>query len=96
MPGWIWQKQIDGLSKKYRVIAVDPRSQGESDKPTYGHLPETRARDYKQVVDPSGMSLAEPVTVASGSINLACLLAGGCPQVTAQLIIHLTAAAHRP
>jgi non-heme chloroperoxidase len=51
MPGWIWQKQIDGLSVKYRVIAVDPRSQGESDKPTYGHLPETRARDYKQLVD---------------------------------------------
>ena len=43
MPAWIWQAQIDGLSKKYRVIAVDPRSQGESDKPTSGHLPETRA-----------------------------------------------------
>ena len=28
---WIWQKQIDELSKKYWVIAVDPRSQGESD-----------------------------------------------------------------
>ena len=39
MPAWIWQKQIDGLSNKYRVIAVDPRSQGESDKPNYGHLP---------------------------------------------------------
>jgi non-heme chloroperoxidase len=51
MPAWIWQKQIDELSKKYRVIAVDPRSQGESDKPTYGHLPETRARDYKELVD---------------------------------------------
>jgi non-heme chloroperoxidase len=55
MPGWIWQKQIDGLSNKYRVIAVDPRSQGESDKPTYGHLPETRARDYKQLVDQLGL-----------------------------------------
>jgi len=55
MPGWIWQKQIDELSKKYRVIAVDPRSQGESDKPTYGHLPETRARDYKELVDQLGL-----------------------------------------
>ncbi|MGC1476594.1 MAG: alpha/beta hydrolase, partial [Terriglobales bacterium] len=34
MPAWIWQKQIDEFSKKYHVIAVDPRSQGESDKPT--------------------------------------------------------------
>jgi non-heme chloroperoxidase len=61
MPGWIWQKQIDGLSRQYRVIAVDPRSQGESDKPTYGHLPETRARDYKQVVDQLG--LKQPVLI---------------------------------
>ena len=61
MPAWIWQKQIDGLSNKYRVIAVDPRSQGESDKPNYGHLPETRARDYKQVVDQLG--LKQPVLI---------------------------------
>jgi non-heme chloroperoxidase len=61
MPAWIWQKQIDEFSKKYHVIAVDPRSQGESDKPTYGHLPETRARDYKELVDHLG--LKQPVLV---------------------------------
>lgn len=61
MPAWIWQNQIDGLSNKYRVIAVDPRSQGESDKPNYGHLPETRARDYKQLVDQLG--LKQPVLI---------------------------------
>src|SRR5258708_903844 len=61
MPAWIWQKQIDEFSKKYRVIAVDPRSQGESDQPTAGHLPETRARDYKELVDHLG--LKQPVLV---------------------------------
>ncbi len=61
MPAWIWQKQIDEFSKHYRVIAVDPRSQGESDKPTYGHLPETRARDYKELIDQLG--LKHPVLV---------------------------------
>jgi non-heme chloroperoxidase len=55
MPAWIWQKQIDGLSGKYHVIAVDPRSQGESDKPPYGHLPENRAHDYKELVDHLGL-----------------------------------------
>jgi microsomal epoxide hydrolase len=55
MPAWIWQKQIDALSGKYHVIAVDPRSQGESDKPPYGHLPENRARDYKELVDHLGL-----------------------------------------
>ncbi len=62
MPAWIWQPQIDELSKHYRVIAVDPRSQGESDKPTFGHLPETRARDYKELVD--HLQLKRPVLVA--------------------------------
>ena len=61
MPAWIWQKQIDEFSKKYHVIAVDPRSQGESDKPSSGHLPETRARDYKELVDQLG--LKHPVLV---------------------------------
>jgi non-heme chloroperoxidase len=61
MPAWIWQKQIDEFSKKYRVIAVDPRSQGESDSPAYGHTPETRSRDYKELVDHLG--LKQPVLV---------------------------------
>src|SRR5205807_2487111 len=61
MPAWIWQKQIDDFSKKYHVIAVDPRSQGESDKPPYGHMPETRARDYKELVDQ--LALKQPVFV---------------------------------
>jgi microsomal epoxide hydrolase len=61
MPAWIWEKQIEEFSKNYRVIAVDPRSQGESDKPPYGHLPETRARDYKELVDYLGLKL--PVLV---------------------------------
>jgi microsomal epoxide hydrolase len=61
MPAWIWQKQTDQFSKKYHVVAVDPRSQGESDKPPYGYLPETRARDYKELVDQLGLKL--PVLV---------------------------------
>jgi non-heme chloroperoxidase len=61
MPAWIWQKQIDEFSKKYHVIAVDPRSQGESDKPASGHLLETRARDYKEMID--NLGLKRPVLV---------------------------------
>src|SRR5882724_1958475 len=38
VPGWtmpaeIWQPQIEHFSKSYYVVAVDPRSQGASDKP---------------------------------------------------------------
>jgi len=68
MPYWIWQKQIDEFSKRYQVVAVDPRSQGESDKPPYGHLPETRARDYKELVD--HLHLKQPVLVGW---SMACI-----------------------
>ena len=61
MPAWIWEKQIAEFSKKYHVVAVDPRSQGESDKPNRGHIPETRARDYKELVD--HLALKQPVLV---------------------------------
>jgi len=61
MPAWIWQAQFNTFSKKYHVIAVDPRSQGESGKATYGLLPETRARDYKELIDQLG--LKQPVLV---------------------------------
>lgn len=51
MPAWIWQKQIDYFSKNYRVVAMDPRSQGESTVTSEGLYPAARARDIKAVVD---------------------------------------------
>lgn len=66
IPGWtmaadIWQPQIDFFPDKYHVIAVDPRSQGESDKPADGNYAERRARDYKELVD--HLKLEKPVLV---------------------------------
>ena len=65
-PGWtmtadIFQPQIDALSAKYRVIAVDPRSQGDSDKPAEGNYPGRRARDLKELID--SLKLEKPVLV---------------------------------
>lgn len=51
MPAWIWQKQIDHFSPKYRVVAMDPRCQGESAQTSDGHYPAQMARDIKAVVD---------------------------------------------
>lgn len=51
MPAWIWQKQIDYFSKDYRVVAMDPRSQGESTMTSEGLYPAACARDIKAVVD---------------------------------------------
>jgi non-heme chloroperoxidase len=51
MPATIWHAQISHFMQHYHVIAVDPRSQGESEKTAEGNYPERRARDYKELVD---------------------------------------------
>jgi len=91
VPGWtmpadIWQPQIDALSVNYRVVALDPRSQGDSDKPAEGHYAARRARDVKELVDYLklqkpvivGWSLAVPETISYadqfGTDNVAAIV----------------------
>ena len=55
IPGWrftadIWAEQITAFSDRYRVIAIDPRSQGDSTKTLDGNTPETRAEDMHAVL----------------------------------------------
>src|SRR5258708_7860949 len=51
MPADIYEFQLRHFAKRRRVIAIDPRSQGDSAKVSYGHYPARRARDIKAVVD---------------------------------------------
>jgi non-heme chloroperoxidase len=51
MPAWIWQQQIDHFAANYRVVAIDPRCQGESSQTAEGLYPAQMARDIKAVVD---------------------------------------------
>jgi pimeloyl-ACP methyl ester carboxylesterase len=55
IPGWgadasVWRAQIGHFSAQRRVLALDPRSQGESQKTADGNTPEQRARDYERVL----------------------------------------------
>jgi microsomal epoxide hydrolase len=72
MPGWIWQKQIDYFSRDYRVVAMDPRSQGESTQTSDGLYPAVRARDIKAVVDQLHLA---PVLIVSWSMAVVETLA---------------------
>jgi non-heme chloroperoxidase len=51
MPGEIWAPQINHFSSGFRVVAMDPRCQGESSQTSAGLDPASRARDIKAVVD---------------------------------------------
>ena len=62
-PAWIWEHQVAHFARDYHVVAMDPRSQGDSSKPADGHHPAVRARDIKALVD--RLKLAPVVLVAS-------------------------------
>jgi microsomal epoxide hydrolase len=66
IPGWstgadIWRKQIDIFANTHRVIAFDPRSEGESTKTTSGNTPETRAQDLHALLE--RLSVQRPVLI---------------------------------
>jgi non-heme chloroperoxidase len=55
IPGWsftsqIWQTQLEHFAKNRRVIAIDPRSQGDSTKTDGDNTPEARARDLREII----------------------------------------------
>jgi microsomal epoxide hydrolase len=51
MPAEIWKPQISGLSDQYHVIALDPRSQGDSEKTPEGNFSERRATDIQELIE---------------------------------------------
>ena len=67
IPGWstdaaIWKHQIDTFAKTHRIIAFDPRSQGESTKTSSGNTPEIRAQDLHALLERLGVR--RPVLIA--------------------------------
>ena len=55
IPGWsmpasIWRGQLDALGAHYRVAALDPRGQGESEIPPAGYTIARRAADIREFV----------------------------------------------
>ena len=53
IPGWSqtaaqFKHQIEGLSDRYRVIAIDMRGHGESDKPTHGYRIHRLSKDVHE------------------------------------------------
>lgn len=55
LPGWtlpafLWTDQMKRFSSDRLVIAIDPRSQGDSTKTEAGNTPEQRARDLREIL----------------------------------------------
>jgi non-heme chloroperoxidase len=60
VPGWtftteVFRHQLDDLSNIYRVVVIDPRSQGRSTVSTMGNDYATHADDLAKVIDALGL-----------------------------------------
>lgn len=68
MPGWIWEKQIAYFSREYHVVAIDPRSQGESTQTNSGLFPAQMASDIAAVIEQRHLA---PVVLVGWSMAVA-------------------------
>lgn len=61
VPGWsasaaTFERQLEGLSDRFRVIALDMRGHGRSDKPDYGYRVSRFAADLRDGLEALGLS----------------------------------------
>lgn len=61
LPAYMWSEQLKTFAPLARVIAIDPRSQGDSTKTTEGNSPEGRARDLHEVL--AKLHVTQPILV---------------------------------
>ncbi len=54
MPSWIFEPQIAALSRRWRVVSLDPRGQGESEVPRSGYDPTRRGQDIRDLLQHLG------------------------------------------
>ena len=67
MPAWIFEQQIRAFSVYYRVVAFDPRSQGDSDVAATGHDPWRRGQDIAELLARLG---PDPVLLIGWSLGV--------------------------
>ena len=77
VPGWSqtarqFAAQIEGLADRYRVIAVDMRGHGQSEKPAHGYRIPRLAKDLKDVLDALDLEDAAVAGHSMGSSVLWC------------------------
>lgn len=79
IPGWtlpasLWKEQLQKFSANRLVIALDPRSQGDSSKTELGNTPEQRARDIREILSMLHISDAVLVGWSQGSQDVAAYI----------------------
>lgn len=88
MPAWIWEPQLKHFRTTHRVVALDPRGQGSSDKPAKGYHAARRGRDICELLDHLG---GKPAVVVGWSLGvqevLVCAHEVGTKRIRAVVLV---------
>ena len=79
LPGWtgaaeFWAPQMRLFSSRFRVVSLDPRSQGDSDKVEEGNYTERRAQDVHDVIEKLGLAPVLLVAWSRGVVESLSLI----------------------
>lgn len=72
MPAWIWDAQIADFARHFRVIAFDPRAQGDSEAAPSGYDAPRRGQDIAELIRELG---PDPVLLVGWSLGVLDVLA---------------------
>ena len=67
MPAWIFDQQIRAFSRNWRVVAFDPRAQGDCEVAPGGYDHQRRGQDIAELIDRLG---PEPVLLIGWSLGV--------------------------
>jgi microsomal epoxide hydrolase len=99
VPGWmmpaaIWKHQLAGLGRNYHVIAVDPRSQGDSTGAADGNYPARRAQDLREVILKRDLRNVVLIAATGSVVDAAAYVqAFGTDRLAAVVFVHGVAGA---
>ena len=83
---WAWHKLMPRLAKNHRVVAVDLRGMGTSDKPENGYDKKTMARDIAELVKSLGYDKATVIGHDIGSM-VAFAYGANFPEMTDKIVM---------
>lgn len=88
MPGWIFSPQLTYFARYCRVIALDPRGQGDSEIPASGYTAERRGQDIAELLAVIGQQKVVLVGWSLGVLDsLAYVAAHGGGRLSALVLI---------
>ena len=67
MPAWIFGPQIEAFARRYHVVAMDPRGQGDSEVPAGGYDYRRRGQDVGELIQALGN---QPVVLVGWSLGV--------------------------